>query len=176
MKAAMWATFIVIGGIAGIVLINIFGNITTTNQQDYTLLKNTVEASMYDSIDIAAWRNGGFYVCSSKAVFDKASDYDITYVDMTNKDYKCTYLTGEVMIKKEVFVESFLRRYSENINNNKSYKITVQEVVEYPPKVSIRIDTYDTYNGANSTVAEFKEGDFSLRNQVDAILENVATK
>ena len=66
MKVAMWAVFIFMMGIVGVVLINIFGNITTTNQQDYTLIKNTVEASMYDSIDMASYR-AGFYVCTNQA-------------------------------------------------------------------------------------------------------------
>ena len=65
MKSAMWMVFIFALGVVGIVLINIFGNITTTNQQDYTLIKNTVEASMYDAIDIASYR-AGFYLCTNK--------------------------------------------------------------------------------------------------------------
>ena len=65
MKSAAWAVFIFVLGIVGIVLISIFGNITTTNQQDYTLIKNTVEAAMYDAIDIASYR-AGFYLCTNK--------------------------------------------------------------------------------------------------------------
>ena len=176
----MWAVMIFGLGIVGIVLINIFGNITTTNQQDYTLIKNTVEASMYDAIDIASYR-AGFYLCPNKAttnskkqlVFEK-DDYEIVLNRNIDKKKiaKCDLLVGEVKLNKDVFVESFLRRFSESVNNNKSYQVTIQEVIEYPPKVSIRIDTYNTYNSTGSTTLEFDEGDFAIRNQVDAIFES----
>ena len=44
MKAAFWGIAIVVFGFLGIFLISLFGNITVTNQQDYTLLKKSVEA------------------------------------------------------------------------------------------------------------------------------------
>jgi hypothetical protein len=72
-----------------------------------------------------------------------------------------------------VFVESFIRRYANNINNNKSYQITVQEVIEYPPKVSVRIDTLNTYNSVESRTEEFNfNADYNIRNQIDSILED----
>ncbi len=190
MKVAMWAVMLFIIGIFGTVLINIFGNITTTNQQDYTLIRNTVEASMYDAIDRASYR-GGFYLCpipgkytvdNGKLVFDSKEDYEIILknkdkqitqenLDKTYGKNSCQDLYGEVKINADVFVESFIRRFAENVNNNKSYRVTVQDVIEYPPKVSIRIDTYNTYNSSESTTLTFDEGDFNIRNQVDAIFE-----
>ena len=200
MKVAMWAVMLFIIGIFGTVLINIFGNITTTNQQDYTLIRNTVEASMYDSIDKASYR-GGFYLCpkygkyttnstTGALVFDSKDDYGIFLkragvadpLANIGTDYeknKCQDLYGEVKINADVFVESFIRRFAENVNNNKSYRVTVQDVIEYPPKVSIRIDTYNTYNSSESTTLDFEAGDFdsmtegyfNIQNQVDAIFE-----
>ncbi len=191
MKVAMWAVMLFIIGIFGTVLINIFGNITTTNQQDYTLIRNTVEAAMNDSIDRASMR-AGFYLCpkagkystdeSGRLVFNSKNDYDIilkVYDKVKKEDLDIKYgkdvcqdLYGETKINADVFVESFLRRFAENVNNNKSYKVTVQDVIEYPPKVSIRIDTYNTYNSSGSTTLTFDEGDFNIRNQVDAIFED----
>ena len=175
----MWGVFIFIMGIIGIVLINIFGNITTTNQQDYTLIKNTVEASMYDAIDRASYR-AGFYLCTNldkeqNGIYNFNSTSD--YVILLNRNvdtsiYKnCDFLENEIKINKDVFMESFLRRFAENINNNKSYQVTIQEVIEYPPKVSVRIDTFNTYNSSGSTTLEFDVGDFNIRNQIDAIFE-----
>ena len=180
----MWAVFLFVMGIIGVVLINIFGNITTTNQQDYTLLKNTVEAAMYDSIDRASYR-AGFYLCLNNNVsvdsngqiqFTSAADYDIVLnrnitETKLQKYVRCEFLQGKYKINKDVFVESFLRRFTNNINNNKSYEVTVQDVIEYPPKVSIRIDTYDTYNSVGSRTEEFTLGNFNIRNQIDSILE-----
>lgn len=182
----MWAVFIFIMGIVGIVLISIFGNITTTNQQDYTLIKNETEAAMNDAIDWASYR-GGFYLCFENNVsknsngqyqFQSKDDYRIVRniygktLNLTDVRGKCDYLQGEIIINQDVFVESFLRRLSENINNNKSYRVTVQDVIEYPPKASIRIDTFNTYNSSISETVEFSEGNFTIRNQVDAILED----
>ena len=188
----MWAVMLFILGIFGTVLINIFGNITTTNQQDFTLIRNTVEASMNEAIDRASMRTG-FYLCpktgkyeidsKGRMVFDSKDDYGIflkrygngdplSKVDSSYEKDRCKELLGETKLNADVFVESFLRRFAENVNNNKSYKVTVQDVIEYPPKVSIRIDTYNTYNSSGSTTYEFNAGDFNIRNQVDAIFED----
>ena len=184
-KTAMWAVFIFVMGIIGIVLISIFGNITTTNQQDYTLIKNTTEAAMNDAIDYASYR-GGFYLCFKNNVsqnvngqyeFQSKDDYQIVRniygrsLNLTDIRGQCDYLQGEVIINKDVFIESFIRRMAEDINNNKSYQVTVQDVIEYPPKVSIRIDTFNTYNSSGSKTLEFTTGDFAIRNQIDAIFE-----
>lgn len=181
----MWAFFIFVLGLFGIFLINTFGVITTTNQQDYTLLKNAVEASMIDAIDLASYR-AGFWLCLSDTstatkdqygvlVFNSKNDYYLVLntpgVSTTTDLSKCSQLTGEVKLNKDVFVESFIRRFANNINNNKSYQITVQEVIEYPPKVSIRIDTYNTYGSKESETLEFSPGEYTIRNQIDAILE-----
>ena len=191
MKVAMWAVMLFLLGIFGLVLINIFGNITTTNQQDYTLIRNTVEASMNDAIDRAS-EKAGFYLCpkygkyevdsKGRLVFDSKDDYGIVLkragvadplADLGSEyeKNKCELLYGETKLNADVFVESFLRRFANNVNNNKSYRVTVQEVIEYPPKVSIRIDTYNTYNSKESTTLDFENGDFAIRNQVDAIFE-----
>ena len=177
--------FLFIMGIIGIVLINTFGNITTTNQQDYTLIKNTTEAAMNDAIDWASYR-GGFYLCYNNTTntdnngniqFNSKKNYTIIRKNGYDEklglnNYKnCDLLRYEYIINKDVFVESFLRRFAEDVNNNKSYQVTVQDVIEYPPKVSIRIDTYNTYNGTQSTTLDFTTGDFSIQNQIDAIFE-----
>ena len=169
-------------------MINIFGNITTTNQQDYTLIKNTTEAAMNDAIDWASYTRG-FYLCiTDKNVkkdkngyykFTSKNNYKILRIvygvelDLkdVSDDKKCDFLQNEYIINKDVFVESFLRRFAEDVNNNKSYQVTVQDVIEYPPKVSIRIDTYNTYNATGSTTLDFTTGDFNIQNQIDAIFE-----
>ncbi len=178
----MWAVFIFILGIFGIFLINLFGVITTTNQQDYTLIKNSVEAAMNDSIDYASYKSG-FYLCVDNENLEHDSDGRIVF--NSKKDYhlvlnrpniledvsNCNFLEGEIKLNEDVFVESFLRRFANNINNNKSYEVTIAEVIEYPPKVSVRIDTYNTYGSSGSTTQEFDMGDFNIRNQIDAIFE-----
>ncbi|MBR3660810.1 MAG: hypothetical protein IKN63_02790 [Bacilli bacterium] len=181
----MWAIFIFLLGLLGLYLINTFGIITTTNQQDYTLIKNEVEAAMQDSLDLASYR-AGFYLCikdssinenNTPITFNDKKDYSIVLNsdailnDVNYDEKKCKLVIGEYKLNKEVFVESFIRRYANNINNNKSYQITIQEVIEYPPKVSVKIDTYNTYDSSGSNSLEFSTGDFNISNKIDAILE-----
>lgn len=180
LKVAFWGVAIVFFGFLGIFLISLFGNITVTNQQDYTLLKKSVEAAMYDSIDEIAYRNG-FCVCTNqskkngKYSFDNKSQYQL--YSLENNECKvsgftfCKKLNGEFKIKEEVFVESFLRRFAENSKGNKYYKVIVQDVIEYPPKVSVEVRTYENYGLEDSTIATFSESDFKISNKIDSILE-----
>lgn len=59
MKAAMWGVGLITMGLIGIALINIMENITSTNDQNYYLVKEVTEASMYDSIDYGYYRTTG---------------------------------------------------------------------------------------------------------------------
>ena len=77
----MWMVFLFILGIIGVVLINIFGNITTTNQQDFTLIRNTTEAAMNDAIDWASY-SAGFYIC----VKDGVAKNENNIYEFTSKD------------------------------------------------------------------------------------------
>lgn len=185
LKSAMWALGIILLSIFGLVLINLFGNITVTNQQNYTLMKNSVEAAMYDAIDYARYRSG-FCLCSNKQktevdgkqkwVFNSSSEYNIK--DVTNNtcesngEATCEFIVGEFKIRADVFAESLVRRFSESVKGNKNFEIIVQDVIEYPPKVSVEIISYDKYGLiSSSTKEEFSEEDFGISNRVDAILE-----
>lgn len=59
MKESMWAAAIVVAGIIGLGLIMLFVNLTINDQDDYYLLKEVTEASMYDAIDIDYYRYSG---------------------------------------------------------------------------------------------------------------------
>lgn len=77
-------------------------------------------------------------------------------------------LYGEVRIVKEKFIENFLRRFSDTVNINKSYKIDFYDIYEAPPKVSVKVTTStDTY-AIMSDVASF-----GVVNRIDSIIEAV---
>lgn len=59
MKESIWGYAIVVLGILAIGIIWFFANSTRTDQHNYNLLKETVEAAMYDAIDLAAYRKDG---------------------------------------------------------------------------------------------------------------------
>ena len=56
MKDSIWAYFIIMFGIIAIVFIFFMQRTTTTDQHNYTLLRETTEAAMYDSIDETAYK------------------------------------------------------------------------------------------------------------------------
>lgn len=77
-----------------------------------------------------------------------------------------TYLKdGNIRINREVFVESFIRRFSQNASLSNTYVIEIYDVNEYPPKVSLKVKTKEGKFIANEEIT------FDITNQIDAIYE-----
>ena len=133
MKESYIGVLIILFGTVAMVLIFLFQNITNTDQQNYTLLKETTEAAMYDSLDLASYR-----------------------------------IDGTIKIDKEKFVENFIRRFAETASLSHVYKIDIYDIVESPPKVSIKVSTSD-----NTTTQYLNQQTFTFDvvNHIDAILE-----
>src|SRR5574344_256606 len=131
MKESLWGYWIIVLGIGIITVMMLLQNYTTTNEQDYYLIKDVTEAAMTDAIDYSHYRK-----------------------------------YGELRIIKEKFVESFLRRFSDTVNINKSYNIKFYDIYEAPPKVSVKVTTtteqYHMFGDATSV---------GVTNKLDAILE-----
>ena len=68
-------------------------------------------------------------------------------------------LSGLLRIDKEKFVESFIRRFAQNVSNNRTYDID-----ETPPKVSVLVKS--------ETAASVNGEGLDLTNKVDVILES----
>ena len=66
-------------------------------------------------------------------------------------------------IDKEKFVESFLRRFADNVDNTRSYTISFYDINEVPPKVSVKVDSH--------TVLSFSGEAANISTNIDAILE-----
>ena len=130
MRESYWGYWIILLGIFVIVIMMLISNLTTTNTQDYYLIKEVTEASMVDAVDLAYYRQ-----------------------------------SGELKINREKFVESFIRRFAENVALN-TYKIDFYAIYESPPKVSVRVTTQtSSYTIASDSTS------FDIINEVDAILE-----
>lgn len=84
-------------------------------------------------------------------------------IDSINYGYYRKY--GELKIDREKFVESFLRRFSENAKFN-TYQIDFYDIYEAPPKVSVKV----TSKSGTFTIAG-DSSNFDIVNKVDAILE-----
>ena len=72
-------------------------------------------------------------------------------------------ISGILRMDREKFLESFVRRFAENVNSDRNYKIRILDLNETPPKVSVQV--------GSSTVATFAGEDFDIVNKIDAILE-----
>ena len=59
MKEAIWGYAVIVLGILAIGVIWFFANSTRTDQHNYNLLKETVEAAMFDAVDLSAYRKDG---------------------------------------------------------------------------------------------------------------------
>ena len=135
-----WSTItvgVMILGIIGVSIILLFQQLTTTNENDYYLLKEITEAAMVDSIDISYYRE-----------------------------------TGELKIVREKFIENFTRRFAEStLIIGTKYTIKFFDIMEEPPKVSVRIDTgienYKIYNTS---------GNYEVLNQLTGIFEYVGKR
>ena len=90
MSRAMQIIGIILLGIFTLVIINLMNDVRSTNELDYYLLQETVEASMYDAVDYSFYRE-----------------------------------TGLLKVDRDMFLESFNRRFAESIDANqfREYKI-----------------------------------------------------
>ena len=71
---------------------------------------------------------------------------------------------GLLRIDKEKFVESFIRRFADSVDNTRNYQVSFYDLNEVPPKVSVKVDS--------STVLSFKGSYLEMSTQLDRILEN----
>ncbi len=60
--------------------------------------------------------------------------------------------TGAIRMDKEKFVENFLRRFADSIDNTRNYKIGFYDLNEVPPKVSVKVNssTVLSFDGENA--------------------------
>lgn len=69
MRESMWGVFIIVLGAVGIIAINLFQNLTVTNDQTYFLMKETTKAAMGDAVDFSYYKSTGKYrIVESKFV------------------------------------------------------------------------------------------------------------
>ena len=132
MSRAMQIIGIILLGIFTLVIINLMNDVRSTNELDYYLLQETVEASMYDAVDYSYYRE-----------------------------------TGLLKVDRDMFLESFNRRFAESVEANRfrEYEIKIIDFNETPPKVSIEVST--------DTVAKVRKQGVVVVNRVDGILETI---
>lgn len=164
MQSSVWGYLFLVLGLLGIVLINLFGNITVSNEDMYYILKEVTEASMIDAIDYQAYRMG--------------VGYDgVTEITDPDSMHCISGIPGTVRIVKEKFVESFLRRFAESATNNRDYKISFDDIDECPPKVTVTITAREKYNWLSKVLKKnnsinYETDSAEIVNTLSAILED----
>ena len=154
----MWTYFFMVVGILGIVLINIFSDLLIANEQDYFILKEATEAAMIDAVDYKAYREG--------------LGYDgVTYDNNPDLIKMKTEGLPTVRIREEKFVESFLMRFSKAAGMKKTYTVTIHDIDECPPKVSITITAKDKFSFLQFFRVNY-DSDSLVVNKITAILED----
>lgn len=136
MSRSFWGIFVISLGVAGILFIILFQDITNSYEHNSHLLKEVTEAAMFDSIDYAVYRD-----------------------------------EGRVVINKEKFTENFIRRFSENASLSNEYKVSIYDINESPPKVSLKVTNTINSKSITSTLGKEETVDFTITNRIDAILE-----
>lgn len=71
--------------------------------------------------------------------------------------------SGVIRMDKEKFVESFIRRFAENVNDDRDYDIRFYDINETPPKATVVIDS--------KTAATVSGEDIGIVNSISGIIE-----
>ena len=90
---------------------------------------------------------------------------DAAMEDSIDKGYLRT--CGLYRIDKEKFVENFVYRFANNVDNTRNYNIKFYDINEVPPKVSIKVDSLTTL----AFNAQDKKTAADITTSYDAILE-----
>lgn len=85
-------------------------------------------------------------------------------------DYSA-YRAGDVIrIDQELFVEMFIRRFAEVASITDNYEISIYDVNEIPPKVSLEVISSEIGAATHTDNQRFQ---FNVRYRIDAILEQI---
>jgi hypothetical protein len=58
-KESFWGILVIVLGVVSVAFIYFFQTVSSTDEQNYTLLKEITEAAMYDAVDWAEYRSSG---------------------------------------------------------------------------------------------------------------------
>lgn len=142
MKYGFFGLIIIMTGLLGILFIGLFQSITVNNESEYYVIKEAMEASMLEAVDIACYRDA-------------------------DKNKGC----GErIKISEQKFVENFSRRFAGNISGDvNSFELDFYDIIESPSKASVVIKGLTKEYGI--MVTENSDGTFDITNHLSGILE-----
>ena len=142
MKESMWGYWIIILGISIISLMVLLQSYSTTDEQTFFLVKDSLESSLKESIDYQYLvEEGGLVSINSK-----------------------TCKRGKFKINAEKFVENFIRRFADTVDISKNYEVNFYYISEMPPIASVAVSSVSvTSNFGNSHMAADTEAETTSR-------------
>lgn len=101
----MWGVLLILMGLLGIAFISVFEDITSTNDQNYYLVKEVTEAAMYDAIDFEYYRQTGVLKIDGEKFMENfvrrfaqstniRKDYEIKFHDIIESPPKVSVSVG----------------------------------------------------------------------------------
>jgi len=160
----MWGVMFLTLGLTGIVLINVFGQVTIKNEQNYYILKEVTKAAMEDAVDEYALMHG--------------IGYDGVTESSNPESMHCSAgVKGTVRIIKERFVELFVLKFAESVNIDNDYVIEFNDIDECPPKVTVTVTSTQSFSMIQRLIGyeETEVEDADITNIISGILESKKT-
>lgn len=131
MKESIWGYAIIVLGILGICIIWFIANATRTDQHNFNLLKETVEAAMYDSIDLAAYREDGTIKIEEEAFVENFIRRFSENADLSNSYIIEIYDVNEIPPKVSLKVSSIkAQNFLMADNNSQTFEFDLVNNIE----------------------------------------------
>jgi len=148
-------------GLLGIVLINLFGHITIDNEHNYYSLKEVTKAAMIDAVDEYSFKFG-------------VGDDGVTRLTDPTSMHCAAGVPGTIRILKERFVELFIIKFANTVNDSRDYTITFYDIDECPPKVTVKVESKQSYSMLQkfAGISDEQEDEVDIVNEISAILES----
>ena len=90
MKESVWAYWIMVFGLSIMSVMTLLQSYTTTSEQDYYLIKNVMEASMYDAVDYGYYTDTSTLKMNGEKFVENFIRRFAEQVNI-NKDYHITF-------------------------------------------------------------------------------------
>lgn len=175
MKWSFASVGMIVLGITGIAIILLFQQITTSNENDYYLLKEITEASMIESIDIKYYREtGDLRIVKEKFVENFTRRYSESTLFIGTKYTISFFDIMEVPPKVTIMIDTGLEQYR-IYNDTSNYNVVnnLTGILEFTGKESINdnggkeIYKKETYTQQVYSMPEIKNGEINIREAIN---------
>ncbi len=175
MKWSFASVGMIVLGITGIAIILLFQQITTSNENDYYLLKEITEASMIESMDIKYYREtGDLRIVKEKFVENFTRRYAESTLFIGTKYTISFFDIMEVPPKVTIMINTGLEQYR-IYNDTSNYNVVnnLTGILEFTGKESINdnggkeIYKKETYTQQVYSMPGIKNGEINIREAIN---------